>query len=302
MGFFVSEGERCMTYCATEVTFPQGITSLETQVMLLQTHQNGMDIVTYSTPFHPVSHIWPDHPADRGILIWQGSEYAVTDCVVGAIEQASGHLYVGNDIPVKREESGWLFVVVHRLGEVIAACQVGDKVQLQVDTQYQASLSRGHSAGHLAYLALNKVLALGYWRKDAERKDPQGYFDFNSYAQISSDVTPDCSTDVYRLGKTLRKRGLNSDDVLRDLSFIEQKTNEQLAQWLALASPIRLECTGSTLTDSRYWECDLHEANIARIPCGGTHCKGLTAFQSIQVTLKQVDEQHIEAVTCAQPS
>ncbi|MCG6364013.1 alanyl-tRNA editing protein, partial [Vibrio fluvialis] len=141
------------TYCATEVTFPQGITSLETQVMLLQTHQNGMDIVTYSTPFHPVSHIWHDHPADRGILIWQGSEYAVTDCVVGAIEQASGHLYVGNDIPVKREESGWLFVVVHRLGEVIAACQVGDKVQLQVDTQYQASLSRGHSAGHLAYLA-----------------------------------------------------------------------------------------------------------------------------------------------------
>lgn len=158
-------------------------------------------ILSPTVRLSPCQSYLADHPADRGILIWQGSEYAVTDCVVGAIEQASGHLYVGNNIPVKREESGWLFVVVHRLGEVIAACQVGDKVQLQVDTQYQASLSRGHSAGHLGYLALNKVLAQGYWRKDAERKDPQGYFDFNSYAQISSDVTPDCSTDVYRLGK-----------------------------------------------------------------------------------------------------
>ncbi|ENM5737865.1 alanyl-tRNA editing protein [Vibrio mimicus] len=286
-----------MSYSATEVTFPQGITSLDSQVMLCQLHSAGVDVVTYKTPFHPVSHIWPDHPADRGVLIWQGCEYPVTDCLVGAVEQASGHLYVGNDIPVKRDESGWVFVVVHRLSEVTTLFQVGDSVQLMIDEQYQVSLGRGHSAGHLAYLALNKVLAQSYWRKDADRKDPHGYFDFNSYAQISSFVTPNCSTDLYRLGKTLRKRGLNSDDVLRDLDLIEQNTNQQLVQWLALASPIQLECEGLALTDSRYWVCDLHESVKARIPCGGTHANGLDAFRAIHVTLKQVDEQHIEAVT-----
>ncbi|MGL6025612.1 MAG: alanyl-tRNA editing protein, partial [Vibrio sp.] len=191
-----------MTYFATEVTFPQGITTLDSQIMLCQPHSAGGDVVTYRTPFHPVSHIWPDHPADRGLLIWQGEQYPLSQCLVGAIEQASGRLYVGEDIPVKRSESGWVFVVVHRLDVVSAALQVGDHVQLIVDAAYQASLSRGHSAGHLAYLALNKVLAQSYWRKDAERKDAHGYFDFNSYAQVSSYVTPDCSTDSYRLGKT----------------------------------------------------------------------------------------------------
>ncbi|QIL86018.1 alanyl-tRNA editing protein [Vibrio sp. HDW18] len=289
-----------MTYFATEVTFPQGITTLDSQIMLCQPHSAGVDVVTYCTPFHPVSHIWPDHPSDRGLLIWQGDEYPLSQCLVGAIEQASGRLYVGEEIPVKRSESGWVFVVVHRLDVVSAALQVGDHVQLIVDAAYQASLSRGHSAGHLAYLALNKVLAQSYWRKDAERKDAHGYFDFNSYAQVSSYVTPDCSTDSYRLGKTLRKRGLNSDDVLRDLYLIEQKTNQQLVEWLALASPIGLECAGSTLTDSRYWVCDLHEAQIARIACGGTHSNGLKALGSIQVTLKSLDQQHIIAVTKVQ--
>ncbi|MFG0605864.1 alanyl-tRNA editing protein [Vibrio mimicus] len=291
-----------MSYCATEVTFPRGITALDTQIMLCQPHSTGVDVVTYKTPFHPVSHIWPDHPADRGVFIWQGEEYPVTDCLVGAIEQVSGHLYVGSDIPVKRDEVGWIFVVVHRLSQMPPALKVGESVKLVVDAQYQASLSRGHSAGHLAYLALNKVLAQSYWRKDADRKDPHGYFDFNSYAQISSFVTPNCSIDLYRLGKTLRKRGLNNDDVLRDLDLIEQNTNQQLVQWLALASPIQLECEGLALTDSRYWVCDLHEGSVARIPCGGTHTKGLEAFQMIKVVLKQVDEQHIEAVTYTEPT
>ncbi|ENM5834651.1 metal-dependent hydrolase [Vibrio metoecus] len=291
-----------MSYCATEVTFPQGITALDTQIMLCQPHSAGVDVVTDKTPFHPVSHIWPDHPADRGVLIWQGNEYPVTACLVGVIEQASGHLYVGNDIPVKRDESGWLFVVVHRLNSMPPALKVGESVKLVVDAQYQASLSRGHSAGHLAYLALNKVLAQNYWRKDADRKDPHGYFDFNSYAQISSFVTPDCSTDLYRLGKTLRKRGLNSDDVLKDLDLIEENTNQQLMQWLALSSSIHIECEGTTLTDSRYWVCDLHEGAPARIPCGGTHVNGLEAFRLIKVVLKQVDEQHIEAITYIEPA
>ncbi len=129
------------------------------------------------------------------------------DCQVGAVELASGKLFVGTEIPVKRDTEGWVFVVVHVLPRTEAVA-VGDAALLEVDKEYQLSLSRGHSAGHIAYLALNKVLAQNYWRKDADRKDPHGNYDFNSYAQETSFVTSDKCLDTYRLGKTLRKRGV----------------------------------------------------------------------------------------------
>lgn len=286
-----------MSYTPTQITFTQAIFSLSSPVQKIQPQGDQLCIVTARTPFHPVSHIWPDHPADRGTLSTAQASYAVTDCQVGAIELASGELYVGQAIPVKRDEPGWVFVVVHLIEAPDSVVSVGEDVVLSVDEEYQHSLSRGHSAGHLAYLALNKVLAAGYWRKDAERKDPHGHCDFNSYAQVTSFVDQDSCLDTYRLGKTLRKRGLNSENMLLDLAEIESKVNQQLATWLATEAAISMRCEGKNLTDSRYWQCDLQEGNPAVIPCGGTHATSLTEFTSLQVSLTQRDEQHIEMHT-----
>ncbi len=290
-----------MCYTPTIVTFTQSVWTFSSQVQRVQPLNNTLCVVTHSTPFHPVSHIWPDHPADKGTLTSSKGEFDVLDCQVGAIELETGRLEVGQQIPVKRDAPGWVFVVVHVIEADSTAVLPGETVMLAVNQTYQQSLSRGHSAGHLAYLALNKVLAGGYWRKDADRKDPHGHCDFNSYAQVTSFVAEDRCVDTYRLGKTLRKRGLNSEDMLKDLSKIEEQVNLQLRHWLQLRADITLSREADALTDSRYWECDLQEGAVARIPCGGTHATSLADYQSITVMLKVVDEQHIEMHTQVTP-
>ncbi|MFV8411920.1 alanyl-tRNA editing protein [Vibrio owensii] len=285
-----------MTITATKTRFCHQTWQLEAHVQFVQSTSEATHVVTDVTPFHPVSHIWPDHPADKGTMTVNGKSFDVIDCQVGAVELASGELYVGQTIPVKRDTEGWAFVVVHIL-PFTDTFGAGDIALLDVDKEYQLSLSRGHSAGHIAYLALNKVLAQNYWRKDADRKDPHGNYDFNSYAQETSFVTPDKSLDTYRLGKTLRKRGLNSADMLSDLKSIEQQVNVLLGDWLKRDVAITVDCHGEYLTDSRYWQCDLGEGEIAVIPCGGTHASHLSDFGSIHVTLVEIDSQTIEMHT-----
>lgn len=285
-----------MQVTPTITQFCHNIWQLDSKVLLITQSNHQTLVVTEKTPFHPVSHIWPDHPADKGYL----NEFEVIDCQVGAVESESGQLFVGEEIPVKRDEQDWAFVVVHCLAGSVESVQVGNTVSLQVDKTYQDALSRGHSAGHIAYLALNKILCEnGYWRKDADRKDPHGHYDFNSYAQVTSFVTPDECHDTYRLGKTLRKRGLNSADMLADLEKLQTLVNQQVDSWLAFGPDISMECHGETLTDSRYWQCDLNEGQVAVIPCGGTHAQSLKEFGGIEVVLRQIDEQHIEMLTRA---
>ncbi|AUI85406.1 metal-dependent hydrolase [Vibrio azureus] len=289
-----------MSITATKIRFCHQMWQLETTVQQVQSTTDMTYVITETTPFHPVSHIWPDHPADRGSLMINGKKLDVIDCQVGAIELASGALHVGQAIPVKRDTQGWVFVVVHVLSWTEAVV-VGDVVSLQVDKEFQLSLSRGHSAGHIAYLALNKVLAQNYWRKDADRKDPHGNYDFNSYAQETSFVTPDKCLDTYRLGKTLRKRGLNSAEVVNDLESIENQVNLLLKGWIQRKVPVSIQCHGEALTDSRYWECDLGEESTAVIPCGGTHITHLNEIESVKVRLLMQDTQTIEMHTHVVP-
>ncbi|MDA0146865.1 alanyl-tRNA editing protein [Vibrio sp. LaRot3] len=271
---------------------------LTSSLLLAQQDEKCLYIVTEQTPFHPVSHIWPDHPSDKGSLSMSGQSYEVVQCLVGAVELATGELYVDKAIPVKRDTEGWVFVVAHQIEAEASSFELGCEVELIVDKAYQQALSRGHSAGHLAFLALNKVLATeGYWRKDADRKDPHGHFDFNSYAQETSFVTEDKCLDTYRLGKTLRKRGLNSAEMLEDLDKIEQLVNQQLVTWLELSSAVEMKCHGSYLTDSRYWHCDLKEGVEAVIPCGGSHISSLKELPELKVSLRQLDAQNIEMQT-----
>ncbi|MCG3866063.1 MULTISPECIES: alanyl-tRNA editing protein [unclassified Photobacterium] len=280
----------------TQVVFTQQQWLLDSPVMLINYDDENYYIVTQITPFHPVSHIWPDHPADQGRIIYADKAYQVNNCVVGAIELATNRLFVAQDIPVKRDTEGWVFVVVHVVTDAIAF-NVGDIITLSVDSDYQQSLSRGHSAGHLSSLALNKVLHNDFWRKEPTRRDELGYYDFHSYAQEKSEVTPDLSTDTYRLGKTLRKRGLNSADLLAELNLVAERINLQLSDWVALKTAVVMRREGDHLTDSRYWQCDLGFEGIIEIPCGGTHILSLSEYQSLSVSFDVISEQNIVMYT-----
>lgn len=282
----------------TEVLFTQGITQAIAQVSWVEQTDSSICVVTDNTPFHPVSHIWADHPADKGFLVFEGKQHAVTDCVTGAFDIENNKLYKGADIPVKRGKAGWHFVVVHELAAGLLL-NVNDTVELIVDADYQAALSRGHSAGHLASFALNKVLEQAYWRKDASRKDALNNRDFHSYAQELSLVSENQSTDTYRLGKTLKKRGLNVVEMLIDLATIEAKVNDVLATWITTQAPVLMKREGDLLTDSRFWCCDLGIGESITMPCGGSHVQSLAEYNTIKITLTLKSEQDLEMVTTA---
>ncbi|GAL23803.1 predicted metal-dependent hydrolase [Vibrio variabilis] len=280
---------------ASKVHFCNQTWQLDSQIQLVNHHEEHCDVVVKDTPFHPVSHIWPDHPADRGTLSTSTESYPVTDCLVGAVELETGKLFVAQSIPVKRDTDGWVFVVVHRISKQ-AVLSEGETVSLSVDKEYQDSLSRGHSAGHIASLALNKVLAEAYWRKDADRKDGLGHYDFNSYAQEQSFVTPDACFDNYRLGKTLKKRGLNTAQVLEELKEIESRVNQQLNLWLSEGSDVEMQLEGPYLTSSRYWHCNLDGVDVV-MPCGGTHVTTTSSLKRLNVELRAIDANYIEMHT-----
>ncbi|MCP3697770.1 MAG: alanyl-tRNA editing protein [Aliivibrio sp.] len=281
---------------ATEILFCHNTWQSNSIVKLIKETEQGKWIVTKETPFHPVSHIWPDHPEDKGLLQINNVEYPVLTCQTGAVELSTGELYIGKDIPIKRGEEGWIFVVSHLISKD-ADIAVENTVEIKVDKEYQDSLSRGHSAGHIAYLALNKVLHANYWRKDADRKDELGHYNFNSYAQETSFVTEDHCEDVYRLGKTLRKRGLNSAEMMSDLESIAAQVNQQISVWLALENEVSIECEGKALTDSRYWIADFGIDGVAKLPCGGTHVSSFKEYQEINVQLNAQGEQELLMLT-----
>lgn len=300
-----------MPVTPTKIVFCSGIYDQTAIIQKVKFEHDHCFIVTDSTPFHPVSHIWADHPADRGSLTIHKQIYPVIDCQVGAVELATGELFVGQAIPVKRGEAGWAFVVVHVLHTTTdetlpslddSTVKEGIVVELSVELPYRHALSRGHSAGHLASMALNKVLAEHYWRKAPSNVDPLGNHDFNGYAQEISLVSEDGCYDRYRLGKSLRKRGFNSAEMLNDLDTININVNQQLKEWILLDSPVVMRCEGESLTDSRYWQCELGESQMAVMPCGGTHVQSLAEFQQIEVRLTQIDDQYIEMHTHVIPT
>ncbi|MFQ2150078.1 hypothetical protein ACK33U_15870 [Aeromonas jandaei] len=269
----------------TRVSFVLGHHQEQASVVCCQPGDTTL-LVTDLTPFHPQSHLWPDQPGDVGHARWEGSDAAIGPCRMGAISP-DGELFVDADIPVKRGAEGWRFVVVHPLaGEY--SLPVGSRVELQVDSAARHALSLGHSGCHLAALALNRTLT-PYWRKEVSERDALGQPDFDRLAIQSSRVEPCGSREQYRIGKSLRKKGVNSEALLADLVLIEEKVNQQLADWIAAGGEIRRSRAGEAIIDSRYWHCTL-EGQEVTIPCGGTHVTSLAELGEVRVQLTLVEE------------
>jgi alanyl-tRNA synthetase len=230
------------------------------------------------TAVHAVDAGWPDQPADRGLL----AGHPIRDAIVGATD--GGDILIGRDIPVRTGTDDWSFVVVHVL-DPDAAVQVGDDVEVTVDAGYRRALSAGHTACHLASLALDAALA-GAWTKEVPA-DALGAPGFDGLACASSRIHEYGSTDVYRVGKSLRKRGFDVA-ALDDLDAIEDAANARLAEWVATGAGIRIDRDGDGLGDRRRWVCELPGA-AAAIPCGGTHLTSLGELAAVRVELARDD-------------
>lgn len=280
----------------TAVTFADGMLCGDSVVTRVESTESGIVVVTEETPFHPVDHTWPDQPGDSGILIAGEDRAVITEAVMAAVNDA-GDLAVGTDIPVRRGAEGWTWLVAHRLESAAPeTLATGTPVQLVVDAARREGLSRGHTACHLASLALDLAVA-DLWRKDPGA-DALGSPDFEGRANQSSRIHDDGSVDEYRLGKSLRRAGFETETFAATLAEREAAINTRLAQWVASAAPSRIDSEGPSIVDRRRWHCDLPEGE-AVILCGGTHVDALAAFDSIVVSLDLSDPQLLVMTTTA---
>lgn len=217
-----------------------------------------------------------------------------------AASSDDGLFAVGGDIPVKRGADGWTWLVAHRLTTEAPYWLVpGASVTLTVDAGRRAGLSRGHTACHLASLALDLAVA-DLWRKDPGA-DALGTPDFEARANQSSRIHEDGAVDEYRLGKSLRRAGFDTESFAATLAEREERINAQLAAWIASGASSRIETEGPTIVDRRRWHCELPESE-AVILCGGTHVASLTEFASISVALDLTDPQLLVMTTTAVPA
>ncbi len=269
----------------TRVTYPDGALAATSRVLHVAPAGEGrLAVITETTSFHPVDAAWPDQPADAGLIRSGAGEFPVRDAVVAATDGAVLHL--GADIPVRTGTEGWAFLVAHLVDEGSAIVE-GDEVEIEADAATRHALSTGHTACHLASLALNRALA-DRWSKPV-RDDALGSPDFDGVAIASSRIAPNASLDRYRLNKSLRRAGFDTASLQGDLDGLARAVADQLEQWIATGAPVRVEREGDGLTDRRSWVCELPDGT-ARIPCGGTHLRSLAELAAVVPSFTLVDD------------
>ena len=297
-----------LQHATTLVTFPTGATEGSSAVRELvpvggaELPAGGLGLIVDTTPFHPVDHTWPDQPGDSGTVLVDGVIHAVVDSVTGAIGP-DGQFAIGADIPVKRGDEAWTWHVVHVLESVPEPeALLGSNAQLRVDTDRRRALSAAHTGCHVMALALNEALE-ERWRKSPGREDSFGRPDFDAIAMESSVMDEHASTDRYRIGKSLRKKGFDPEGLADELPALAERINARLAGWIAADAPVRIELFGGEktagLTARRQWVCELPEGT-ASIFCGGTHVGRLGELDALQCTLS-LSEDGSELVVVTVP-
>ncbi|HWD63165.1 MAG TPA: metal-dependent hydrolase [Humibacter sp.] len=274
----------------TVVLYPLGAENPESLtasavVLHVQPYGDGRELVLLDrTPAHPVDAAWPDQGPDRGTILADEREQQLVDVLLGATDGTN--LFIGADVPVRRGTEGWAFVVVHVLAEP-SRIAVGDTVTVAVDAAGRRALSVAHTLCHLASLALNEAVG-ERWSKPV-RDDALGHPDFDHEAIQSSTIVPNGSVDVFRLNKSLRRKGFATDGLDDALDGIRDAMTTTLRDWIATDAPVHIERDGDGLSDPRFWVCDLPRGT-ARIACGGTHVSSLGELGDVSVALETGDD------------
>lgn len=266
---------------STTVTFPDGTSRGASPVLATFPAGGRTGVVTAGTPFHPLDHTWPDHPADLGTIAVGQRRHDVVDCVIGAVEDGTDTVLLGSDIPVRRGAEGWHWLVVHLVDGPFPHQDHAEAVLL-VDEARRAALSAGHTGCELVTLAVNEALA-GRWRKDVP-VDVLGNPDFDGLAITTSAILPCGSVDTYRLGKSLRKKGFGTDGLAAELPGVAEAITARMTGWVAEDADVWVDAPASGLTDRRSWCCALGQGEV-RVPCGGTHLTSTGGLGEVTVAL-----------------
>jgi alanyl-tRNA synthetase len=267
---------------STLVSYPDGALQSRGAVLHVEPVEGDrIAVLLDATACHPVDSTWPDQGADRALLTVDGGEpMPVLDCVVAATDGEA--LFLGADIPVRKGTDGWVFVVAHILAATPSVVEVAN-VEVTVDADYRHALSAGHTACHLASLALNAALA-DAWTKEVPL-DGNANPDFDQLAIETSTILEHGSLDTYRIGKSLRRKGFVPAPLIDGLGAVQDDVDTLLSAWVATGARIQIARDGGdSLIDRRYWQCALPGKTVS-IPCGGTHLSSLAELSAITVSL-----------------
>ncbi|MFZ2315108.1 MAG: hypothetical protein WAW86_05565 [Gammaproteobacteria bacterium] len=282
----------------TLVTFPSHShkeTSVIQAIFDFANHPDKKIIIVERTPFHPVDHRWPDQPGDRGEMLVMEQKYEIINSIMVGWDPNNKATYFDSEIPVTRDNDDWLFWV----GHVVVCAQeasdmLGKAATLIVDENYQFSLSVAHSICHLTSLSLNKCTK-DLWDKPV-MQDSLGNPNFDALAIQKSLISPFASADSYRLGKSIRKKGLDVQQFFERLPMIEKAINDQLKIWLQSDLHPTVMPEICNINERRYWKVELPDG-AAQIPCGGTHLNNFKNIKGVKVKLMETTDQEF-MLTC----
>lgn len=280
----------------TVVSFPSGRLTETARVVFAAPQGDRCLLVTDRTPFHPLSLTWPDQPGDRGTMTTShGQKIAVLDSQEALLNAATGTLFTAESAAsIKRNDPDIHPVVLHIVDG--PASPVGSTVTLSVDKTYRDALSLQHSGVHLTALALNECAA-PFWTKDVEAFDSLGAPNLDKAAVTQSTITVNGSTDHYRVGKTLRKKGFDLAAFVSDLPARTARINDTLRRMVADPAPVKLTPGAGFLGDRRMWSTRLDGTEVT-IPCGGTHVTDLAQLVGVSVSIAPSDSGFIVTTVC----
>lgn len=195
-------------------------------------------------------------------------------------------LLIGEEAKAVRKGQG---VVIHIVqSDYDIGAYVGEKARFTVESHRRKKLSVPHTVAHLAALALNAA-SVPYWTKDFVDLDSLGRPNLDKAAIAKSSIEPAVSTDVYRLGKSLKKKGYDRDDFLNNLEAVGVEINRMICRWLEAKALVSLVPSEGLLDGVRQWRCNLDGTEVI-IPCGGPHVGSLSDIGDVKITLAPLEE------------
>jgi alanyl-tRNA synthetase len=273
----------------TIITFHQGGIKETSKVLnVAEMQDKKIALFLESTPFHPIDRHWPDQPADRGTLkmLKNNRSFTVIECENLAVNNETYEVILSKSVP-KGEKGLWNFVVGHIVesDDMDPESFIGAEIDAEVDENYRKQLCLQHTASHLIALAMNQATK-SFWSKSVISKDSLGSPSFDQEALEATSIFEDRAEDLFRFGTSLKKKfGFKAEELFKNLQKVEDEVNETIKRWIEKPSKVEILAEGKFLHSTRTWQCEL-PAGIAKMFCGGSHVKDLSAFDSINYKLE----------------
>ncbi len=251
----------------------------------------GLYVCTDMSPFHPEDYLGGDQPGDKGKIVIQGKTYKVEDSRIIIIDintrknvfpKSKSAFYKG------LQEGIYIAMIGHFIIDDLNSLNENSLIdldcELYVDEKFRENLSKTHTTVHLMSIILNEELA-SFWKKEVDFKDDLNNPNFDALAIQKSKIYTYYATDVYRIGKSLSKKGF---DLVKFKSLDFKKFSIELSSSLNKLIDINKSSKVSMFGDNiqlgakRNFKVKINDRFVT-IPCGGTHVSSLSQLPKVTV-------------------